>query len=231
MGRISAFEVGLLPGVNSLSNFNTNMSLLYLCGIDKVNKFVSKSFIVYQGFIKPNDSLYSKINLIFPITAYAERRSNYLNIEGRIRTMYKVLTAFKFVFSDFEIIRALSYIKRNYIINNFSKIPNFYKLMSFFNYTINYINLHFNIDNLYYYFFNISGIELNKKYLFNSNDFIFFYSYLNSNSFYDGFFINTLLNRTVNNYYSSDFFIRNSKIMSIAAMRTSPVNFSQNILN
>src|SRR3546814_16279293 len=98
------------------------MSLLYLCGVDKITKISDNSFVVYQGSIKPNNMLYSKINLIFPVSTYSERKSSYLNVEGRIRIMRKVLTAFKFIFNDFEVIRALSYIKRNYIINNFSRI-------------------------------------------------------------------------------------------------------------
>ena len=226
LGRISAFEVGFLPGINYIYNNYKKLSLLYLCGTDNINNFNDNSFIVYQGFIKPNNNLYSKINLILPISTYAERKSSYLNIEGRVRVMQKVITAFKFIFNDFEIIRALFFIKRNYIISNFSKIPKFYELMSFFNFTINYINLWFNFNNIHNYFFEISGINLNKKYIFNINDFIYLYSYLGSNNFFDGFFINSLLNRTINNYYASDFFVKNSKIMSITAMRIMPLNFS-----
>src|SRR3546814_11209029 len=64
LGRISIFEIGLLPGINSIFNNYNNMSLLYLCGVDKITKISDNSFVVYQGSIKPNNVLYSKINLI-----------------------------------------------------------------------------------------------------------------------------------------------------------------------
>jgi len=40
------------------------------------------------------------------------------------------------------------------------------------------------------------------------------------NNFFNNKFLNTLFIRNINNYYSNDFFLRNSKIMSLSAIKT-----------
>ena len=39
-------------------------------------------------------------------------------------------------------------------------------------------------------------------------------------NFFKNKFLNTLLYRVINNYYSSDFFLKNSKVMSLTAIKT-----------
>jgi len=92
LGRISSYEVGSLPGVNS-SNFSfsgrKNGSFLYFLGTDDLsNVFVdnnSGSFFVYQGSFFSYSSFFQSMHLLFPVSIYTERASSFLNVEGRLR--------------------------------------------------------------------------------------------------------------------------------------------------
>lgn len=232
LGRISAFELGFLPGVNSLFTFSKSnlLSLFYLCGVDSYNNINDNAFIIYQGSLKTNTSLFNKANLIFPVSTYVERSSTYLNLEGRIRFTKKVITPFKFVFSDFDIVRALFFVRKRFFINNFSKINDFYKTMSNFGNIINYniyLSSHFDSFNTRLQY--ISGLNITKLNKFDVDSISPFYLNLFSSSNNKFFFINSLLARSVNNYYSSDFFVKNSRIMSMCALKTFSGNFSTNI--
>ena len=77
LGNISAHEFAL----KNREKVN-NCVFTYLCGVDNVN-LQFKNFVVYQGIFK-NDIL-KNVNLVFPVSAYTERISTYLNLEGRFR--------------------------------------------------------------------------------------------------------------------------------------------------
>lgn len=231
LGRISAFEVGFLPGINSAySTIKSKAnSLFYLCGVDTYPNINDNSFIIYQGSFKTNSLLFNKANLIFPVSSYVERNSIYLNLEGRLRFTKKVITPFKFVFSDFEIMRALFFVRKRFFINNFSKINDFYKTMLFFSAIISY-NFNVSLDSVILRLNNISGILLSKTSKFNSSAVSPYYLDLLIALSKNNFFVNSLFSRSINNYYSSDYFIKNSRIMSMCALKTFAGNFSQHTL-
>jgi len=100
LGKISANEIGL-SGVNSYFSADNKLSFSYLCGVD--NFYINTngaSLLVYQGIFKANNFLFGRANLVFPTTSIYERNSSFINIEGRLRYTKKVITPFKFIFSD-----------------------------------------------------------------------------------------------------------------------------------
>ena len=229
LGKISSFEVGFLPGINSnfLSSFKKS-SLSYLIGVDNYNKVTENSFVVYQGPIKTNSVLFNKANIILPISTYTERDSTYINLEGRLRFTKKVITPFKFVFSDSDVVRALSFLRKKSILTNYSYLPNFYKVVSFFKELLDYSqSLFTSAEGLNRKLNYILGVSLvNGKKLTSELD----SSYLNFLILNYNFFSNTIIPRSINNYYSSDYLVKNSKVMSMCAVKAFSGNFSNNLL-
>lgn len=105
LGRLSAFEVGSLPGIKSVCNYNLfkKNNFLFLCGVDydlvKLRKFEFNNFIVYQGSFYISNFI-SYLNLILPVCVFTEKFSSFLNLEGRLRFTQKAISPFKFVFLD-----------------------------------------------------------------------------------------------------------------------------------
>lgn len=233
LGRISSYEIGFLPGVNSSFSSGSSKftSFSYFCGVDSFNDLSYNSFIVYQGFFKANNFLFNKSNLILPSSTYLERTSVYLNLEGRLRFGRKAINAFKFIITDFEIIRVLLLLRKNSKLDNFSKLSNFYSLMSFFKGIIDYFCQYiYNLKALRSRIFYITGLLLENHYNFDTLKLAPDYSNLNF-IVHDFLIINSMFNKTVNNYYSDDCFSKNSKVMSICTIKTFIRNFSKNILN
>jgi hypothetical protein len=90
---------------------------------------------------------------------------------------------------------------------------NFYKILKYFIKVLNYYCNFFLSSNFFNYelFYQTAYTNkkvLNKKY----NDYIFYPFGFNK-------FQNTLFNTFINNYYASDFFVKNSKIMSFCALK------------
>lgn len=179
--------------------------------------------------MKSNSIIFNRADLIFPVSVYVERNAHYLNLEGRLRSAKKIITPFRFIFTDFEIMRALFFVKRRFYLNNFSKLNDFYKTTSIFTSLIDYNN-HFSltVDSLSNKLLNISGLNIQKPLNHDNNLFAPFYARL-INPVNKGFFINSVLNRVINNYYSTDIITKNSKVMSMSALKTFTGNFSQNI--
>jgi NADH dehydrogenase/NADH:ubiquinone oxidoreductase subunit G len=81
LGNIAAHEFGFRNKKKIKSN---EIFFNYLCGVEHV-KFGFNDFVVYQGVFKNNFLFFSNVNLIFPVQAFTERVSTYLNLEGRFR--------------------------------------------------------------------------------------------------------------------------------------------------
>ena len=79
-------------------------------------------------------------------------------------------------------------------------------------------------DRLYF----LTGLNFKDLSTFNLDFILFFSQKLIIKNYFDGFFINTLLNSTISNYYASDIFTKNSKIMSLCAIKVPYNNFSLN---
>lgn len=239
LGRISAFELGLLPGINE-NNFNKNHDFflekknkfLYLCGIDNFNFFntlnIKNSFIVYQGNFSGWDFFYKNINLVLPSKLYIEQDSFFFNIEGNFIKSPKILNiASKLALPDYLIFKGLFFFKNLKFKNNFSIITNFFSFYYFFynasclffknNFYLNYLQKinRKHIDNLGAY------ININK---------INYFSIYNKFNYYkQRFFIGIFHNNLLNYYESNDPFSMHSKQISLAANRINVNLFKINL--
>jgi len=224
LGRITASELGLSFNIQPFLKY-TDFSFAYFCGVNNYLP-IRKSkriFSVYQGLFRNTTFLFNNANLILPTTSYTERVATYMNIEGRIRRIKKAIVPFKFLFTEFDIVKGLFFIKKKKIRHNFSILKNFYFLSFFKNlilYTcfiileINYLARRLdNLTVLPFDFINFNAISL-----FHLNYVLSLIS--------DNLLFNTLISRTINNYYSSDIFSKNSKIMSLCSIKLFYSNFS-----
>lgn len=235
LGRLSSFEVGFLSDENDLNYFNPIFSnkfyFSYFCNVDEIDfSLYSSNFIVYQGFFKSDKSIFSYSDLILPVMTYTEKTSSYLNLEGRLRIARKAIFPFKYIFSDWSVIRGLYLCFRGYILNNFSKISDFYYITAFF-FRIIYCNCYF-VVNLRYTskeFFYISGFSLDKSSNLNLNLFAPLFFKLLSLTIFDKFIYNSILNRIINNYYNFDIFCKNSRTMTLSSLKVKTGNFSYNL--
>lgn len=224
LGRISAFEVGCFPGVNASVVKNTGYffnSFLYFFGTDEYfnffDNFLTYSFFsVYQGIFFGSNAFFESINLVFPVAAFSERVSTFLNIEGRLRRTSKAIIPFFYVHTDVEVLKALFFFKNTFYFFNFSIMVNFNYIMQFF---------HNIVDYSCFFFLNIAALTLRNFY--KDKVFVpFFLSslFLNSHNFKIS---NNLLIRLLNNYYNSDGYSRNSKILTICFSKIGVQNFTK----
>jgi predicted molibdopterin-dependent oxidoreductase YjgC len=161
--------------------------------------------IVYQGYFQ-NDLFKNYANLILPINNFVEGEFFYLNLEGFYRFTNKIITPFKFIYQDYEIIQMLLLLL-NMCGNmlNFSVLCKNFKYLKFFKYLIKYFCFFFFSLQISYEL-NVKKVKVRSKFFFKKN-FQFYVKFLNSN------FLNL-----VNNYYSTDSFTNNSKILTLASL-------------
>jgi len=203
---------------NNISFFKKKIfnGLLYSISNDILPFFFLDKFtsIIYQGFIKSNSNLFLKADIILPSTAPYEMDNLFINLEGRYRFMKKHIKNFLAIYADWEIINFLKVYNKKKNILNFTY---FYKknyIFKFFIKIIDYIcNFFFTLEDFFINFFFFFGYK--KKYITQNNDLSLFL-----NNFCVNKFFNTLFNRNINNYYSNDYFLRNSKVMSLSAIKT-----------
>lgn len=227
LGRISSYEAGSLPGVNS-SNFLFNIrsgvsSLLYFLGTDEYfntfSNYSSSNFFVYQGSFFNYNSFFQSMHLLFPVSIYTERSSSFLNVEGRLRRTSKAAVPFRFVYTDLDIFKALFYFKNMFFLSNFSIIYNFKYTSSFF-YTF--------IDYSCIFFLNITENTFKAIYKENLLPSLCFSDFAVPHC-KDMKIYNTVVSRAFSHYYNSDIFSRNSKILSICFMKADLSNFTRNL--
>lgn len=198
---------------------NIRNGLLYNISNDILSFFLKKyDFIIYQGFIKGNSNLFLNANIILPSTAPYEMDNLFINLEGRYRLMKKHIKNFSTIYADWEIINFLKVFNKKKDILNFSFFKKFNFISIFFLKLIDYFcNFFFVLDEFFINFFFFYGYK--KKHIIElyNNDLEFS---KNINYFFKNKFFNTLFYRIINNFYSSDFFLRNSKVMSLSAIKT-----------
>jgi hypothetical protein len=217
VGRISLNEVGFVTGPRNRSNLlKFTNSLNFLLGIDQFNKLEKKKELlnVFQGFYYISN-FFDKINLILPTSIYVEHSSFFINLEGRLRVANKAITPFKFIFFDKNVIESFSILIRTLYKENFSIINNFYKVNKTFK---NFINFYSNyLSNIRSYIIlyenNINNLDIN---IYN----IYFTNYILNNS---------ILNKIIYNYYSSDIFSKKSKILTISSYKVKFLTFNDKI--
>lgn len=210
LGRISSFEMGALPGINSniLNNklLDRYKSINLYCGIDldinKIHNINKINLNIYQGPFYIN-KLIEYLWLFLPTNVYTESCFYYMNLEGRYRFTQKAINTISKIYDDSKIFKALFLLKQKLIINNFSIITNFYEYANCFT---NIIDYSYNINDDISYLFNYASYsQKNDKRYFD-------FKYLWLNTFK---IINSVFMKNMYNYYSSDPISKNSKILNL----------------
>jgi hypothetical protein len=163
---------------------------------------------VYQGFVR-NFNL--NVNLILPVTAPYEMDCLFINLEGNFKFLKQILKSDMNLYSDWEVLSLMNlYNKKNnsLIFYDFVK---FYRVIKHFVSLVSYFcNFFLSISKFYIEFFYFAG-HLTKFSVTNVVVALL-------NMFYNFKFMNNIFSRFVNNYYSMDFFLKNSKVMSFSAL-------------
>lgn len=231
LGRLSAFELGALPGIHS-SNYLAvapgQRAFRYLLGtnmhLDPMASMVSaresNGFTVYQGSFFEHSLFFDAVHLIFPVSIYTERVSSFINLEGLLRRTAKAVAPYRFVYSDWEIVQALYFYKLSFFPYNFSIIPNFAFFQEFSRTLVDYSCL---------FFFPIT--ESSFKHLYGAKvvvcgDWAVFFLGLHhkNNKLY-----NSVVARPFNHYYCSEQFSRHSRILSLCFTKADLPGFFKDV--
>lgn len=229
LGRLTSLELGF----NKLNRTKIEQkSLYYFLGAADLfsSNLNTNSFVISQTYFAPVSTEEQFINLLLPVSTYSERVSTYLNMEGRIRLTKIAVTPYKSVLSDLEIIRILMLLKRKYYSSNLSILNNFHNIMSFFSNFINYNCCFFSRLSLFLSSsVSVFGFSLRKFYnLTGQWSFDYYKKVLELRCIdYKLKFNNSIYSTLIYNYYNSDIFVRNSKIMSLCSSRLYITNFSK----
>jgi hypothetical protein len=208
LGHFSYFNVLYSKFYNLKNNYKGFLYLISNELNNLVNNDYNKLFVVYQGFVK-NFNL--NINLILPVTAPYEMDCLFMNLEGNFKFLKKILKSDINLYSDWEVLSLIHlYNKKNdsLVFYDFAK---FYRITKYFINLISYFcNFFLSISKFCIEFFYFVGY-LTK---FNATNVVV----VKLNMFCNLKFMNNIFSRFVNNYYSMDFFLKNSKVMSFSAL-------------
>lgn len=218
LGRISAFELGALPGIHG-SNFLTGPgargTFLYLLGTDtSAAPAPGLGFTVYQGSFFEQSTFFNGVHMLLPVSLYVERVSSFLNMEGLLRRTSQALTPYRFVYRDWEILQALAYYKLAFFPNTFTLLGDFVFFKEFFSKLVDYACL---------FFFNItehSFQELYGKKAVVIGDWELFFFSSGPLKIFD-----SVVARPFNHYYCSEQFSRHSKILSLCFTKAAMPGF------
>jgi hypothetical protein len=216
LGRISMLELNLSISINNLKKINHLNYFNFFIGLDNIYLNLKKknNINIYLGsFYLLN--FFEYINLTLAASIYVENTFSYLNLEGRFRFTNKAINSAKLIFSDYNIINSLYILSKNYFINNFSKVKNYKKIILLFN--NNSKNLNYITYNLNKFIKNYNFINKIKN---NTENF--------SLNIYNFKYSNTLLSKTVYNFYNSDIFCKYSSTISFMALKINYINFNNN---
>jgi len=149
-------------------------------------------------------------------------------LEGRFRkTKISIFNKIKYIFADFEVIKGLHLFIIKHL--NFTIIKIFYDFVFFFKQIFIFAAIN-NILNFNKYlgvsFLNDKIVVLNYIGSFVIYHIVFFVKLIFTKKL-----INTLLEKNIFNYYQSDLYSRNSKILSITALKTFNKNFASAVID
>ena len=213
LGYITAGELGL-------NSFRKGIGLLYCIATehDRIERD-PQDFLVYQGSYMP-PKLQLGNSLLLPTCSFMERHSTYMNFEGSLRLAKAAVTPFRKLITDVEVFRLLSKIVQVIIPNNYSIVENFSTVNEIAYQEIITYNMSFfkHINEFIKSFTRQNGLSLrrNDKLIISETPWYLHTIKLN----------NGILNRSVNNYYSSDAISRVSKTMSLCAQKIINTHFN-----
>lgn len=218
LGRLSFYENGLVSKKTLIENKEAE-GFYHIFASHSAQPQITKEklFTVFQGVFE--NLLPYAINLYLPSKSHLEQASIYFNMEGRLRLTKAAVTPFRLIHSDEEILTILSLLKKRFLLSNYSYLTNFQATNDFFKNIVSYkrhfINLDHSRENL---LIEMNSLNINENYSFDS---IIPYTAGLNNSYSKLKVINSMFSRKIYNYYSQDVYCKNSKVMSLAAMKLS----------
>ena len=220
LGFISS---NIVPVIGRYSENNT--AGIYCLGVDELGNHyrdTKGSIIVYHGFLRTEGELFFKSSFLIPMKGPYESNMIYMNLEGRYRLMrvctvknnlnysdWEIFNVFKILTKKLDIRRDVSYLGGANLV-----------LEKFFDSLINY--------NCYYFYdivdmTNVLRRTVGSVPLEKSFDIKEEYLGINNSLYKSCKIMNTNLFRLVNNYYSENYYLRNSKIMGLGALKIKEV--------
>lgn len=218
LGRLSAAELGIIPGILTKSAKWHDYAAFYFCNVDDytLSNIHSEALVVYQGSFALNSALFQRANIFWPSTTFAEMNESFINIEGRLRKTKKLLTAAPFVFSTGAIFIGLWAYRKIRFMSNFSILKDFSKLFifnelikyDFFNrYTCNEFSAVLGGNIAFNWLKNIVNSNTYNLTSIISNNLRFLVLTASNN-----FFFNTIIKRTVVNYIRMIYIVKIQKL-------------------
>jgi hypothetical protein len=177
---------------------NINKRFIFLANVDD-NNFIntldslSNDFIIYHGHFLGPSTKYA--NMLIPSCSAYEYNGVFINIEGRIRKLTKVISQHVITSADYFTILKLCFI--NYIKTNLSIINNFNRIIKLFDFLI----VDWNLSD--YYDKGLLSLALNVKLKLDV-------TLLVVKQF--------LFNSSIMNYYKTDVYSLNSKNMHLSSL-------------
>ena len=188
-----------------------NIGLYYLISNEITENIEDTTYLIYQGFIK--SASYFNSTLVLPTTAPYEFNSLYLNLEGKYRYIKQAVKSFFGTYNDWDIFSLLNICNKKKQILKIYLFIYFYKINKYFIDLINYYcNFFLSISSFLIELFYNTGY-VNQKDIKKVNN-LYISLYFKINKVY-----NTLFNSFVNNYYLSDFYTKNSRVMSSSSIK------------
>lgn len=213
LGGIAAAELGL-------THSSKTNGLLYCVGTehDRIQKMCS-GFLIYQGHHMPKQ-LSSIDHLLLPTCSFVEKNSTYLNFEGTLRHSKTAVTPFRKLMTDVEVFRLLNKVMETVIPTRYSMLNDFSKIHTLLQgHSLTYNSIFFkHIDDFTSSFIRQSGVLLNSSETLHLSNELLPLTKIKYN--------NSILNRKIDNYYSSDATSRLSKTMSLCAQKLTHSHFS-----
>lgn len=187
-------------------------SFIYDLGefIIRNNRIYDYVFIVYQGYL---NNLFD-VDIVLPIAGPYELDMLYLNIEGRFRLMKQTIKSNILLYSNWEIIFLFDIYNKKKNILKASLFFYFNKIKKYFKILLDYFcNFFLSLDKFFLEFFYISAYKNLSNIIYRDSILVISYIFSKVKIY------NNLFNLFINNYYSTDFFLKNSKIMSYCSLK------------
>jgi len=196
VGRVAYAEV--VPLLANAKNNSKAFNYYFGIDVEDIDKeHLTNSFSVYQGHFIPTTNI-NFFNLLLPTVNHIEHSNIYLNINGYMKESSQIITPHKGLRTNYNIIRAVDVTYNLYINTN---------IIKFYYNNLNYFQSRVELQRLCKF---KSGYQPNFGFVIK----LAWRSKIHAN----------LMHYANFNYYSTDIFCKNSRIMALCASKIKLVN-------
>jgi NADH-quinone oxidoreductase chain G len=207
-----SFNNFIFNNIKYYVNKINNLGIAYILGSDNIEENISE-ITIYQGFIKTD--IYYDSNLVLATTAPYEYDSIYLNLEGRYRFIKQVIKSFVGAYNDWDIISLFTLFNKKKQILKICSIFFYIKVINYFYKIVNYFcNFFLSFSSFLMELFYFTAYHMESYKNFKVDNVYDYFYYLKVTKFNNNYF-----NSIINNYYISDFYTKNSKVMSFSSLK------------